>query len=277
MMAGGNSGGGILPQHYGDEVVYPIDLSGKNVLVFGVANQRSIAWSIAQTLAQAGARLALTYQGERLREGVAKLAGELADSVLLPCDVSDDEAIQSVFEQLGTSMGQLDVVVHSVAFAAREELQGDFSKTSREGFRIALDISAYSLIPIASHAAPLMAQGGAILTMTFHASERVYPGYNIMGTAKAALENEVKQLAAELGQQNVRVNALSAGPLDTLAARGIGGFLDMKRVHAERAPLRRNITHDEVAQAALFLCSDLSSGVTGSVLPVDAGYHIMGV
>ena len=277
MMAGGNSGGGILPQHYGDEVVYPIDLSGKNALVFGVANQRSIAWSIAQTLAQAGARLALTYQGERLREGVAKLAGELADSVLLPCDVSDDEAIQSVFEQLGTSMGQLDVVVHSVAFAAREELQGDFSKTSREGFRTALDISAYSLIPIASHAAPLMAQGGAILTMTFHASERVYPGYNIMGTAKAALENEVKQLAAELGQQNVRVNALSAGPLDTLAARGIGGFLDMKRVHAERAPLRRNITHDEVAQAALFLCSDLSSGVTGSVLPVDAGYHIMGV
>ena len=277
MMAGGNSGGGILPQHYGDEVVYPIDLSGKNVLVFGVANQRSIAWSIAQTLAQAGARLALTYQGERLREGVAKLAGELADSVLLPCDVSDDEAIQSVFEQLGTSMGQLDVVVHSVAFAAREELQGDFSKTSREGFRIALDISAYSLIPIASHAAPLMAQGGAILTMTFHASEKVYPGYNIMGTAKAALENEVRQLAAELGQQNVRVNALSAGPLDTLAARGIGGFLDMKRVHAERAPLRRNITHDEVAQAALFLCSDLSSGVTGSVLPVDAGYHIMGV
>ena len=277
MMAGGNSGGGILPQHYGDEVVYPIDLSGKNVLVFGVANQRSIAWSIAQTLAQAGARLALTYQGERLREGVAKLAGELADSVLLPCDVSDDEAIQSVFEQLGTSMGQLDVVVHSVAFAAREELEGDFSKTSREGFRTALDISAYSLIPIASHAAPLMAQGGAILTMTFHASERVYPGYNIMGTAKAALENEVKQLAAELGQQNVRVNALSAGPLDTLAARGIGGFLDMKRVHAERAPLRRNITHDEVAQAALFLCSDLSSGVTGSVLPVDAGYHIMGV
>jgi enoyl-[acyl-carrier protein] reductase I len=257
--------------------MYPIDLSGKNVLVFGVANQRSIAWSIAQTLAQAGARLALTYQGERLREGVAKLAGELADSVLLPCDVSDDEAIQSVFEQLGTSMGQLDVVVHSVAFAAREELQGDFSKTSREGFRTALDISAYSLIPIASHAAPLMAQGGAILTMTFHASERVYPGYNIMGTAKAALENEVKQLAAELGQQNVRVNALSAGPLDTLAARGIGGFLDMKRVHAERAPLRRNITHDEVAQAALFLCSDLSSGVTGSVLPVDAGYHIMGV
>ena len=257
--------------------MYPVDLSGKNALVFGVANQRSIAWSIARTLAQAGARMALTYQGERLKDGVTKLANELDDSVVVPCDVSDDGEIQSVFEKLGETMGQLDMVVHSVAFAAREELQGDFSQTSRDGFRMALDISAYSLIPIARYALPLMAEGGAILTMTFHASERVYPGYNVMGTAKAALENEVKQLAAEMGQHNVRVNALSAGPLDTLAARGIGGFLDMKRVHAERSPLRRNITHDEVAQAALFLCSDLSSGVTGSVLPVDAGYHIMAV
>ncbi len=257
--------------------MYPVDLSGRNALVFGVANQRSIAWSIAQTLAQAGARLALTYQGERLKEGVSKLADQLKESVVLPCDVSDDGAIEGVFSQLGESMGRLDVVVHSVAFAAREELQGEFSLTSREGFRTALDISAYSLIPIARHAAPLMTQGGAILTMTFHASERVYPGYNVMGTAKAALENEVRQLAAELGQRNVRVNAVSAGPLDTLAARGIGGFLDMKRVHAERAPLRRNITHDEVAQAALFLCSDLSTGITGSVIPVDAGYHIMAV
>ena len=257
--------------------MYPLDLSGKNAVVFGVANQRSIAWSIASTLAQAGARLALTYQGERLKDSVSKLADQLSDSVVLPCDVSDDQEIQSVFEALGQSMGQLDVVVHSVAFASREELQGDFSMTSRDGFRTALDISAYSLIPIARYALPLMTQGGAILTMTFHASEKVYPGYNVMGTAKAALENEVKQLAAELGQHNVRVNALSAGPLDTLAARGIGGFLDMKRVHAERSPLRRNITHDEVAQAALFLCSGLSSGVTGSVLPVDAGYHIMGV
>ncbi len=257
--------------------MYPLDLSGKNALVFGVANQRSIAWSIARTLAQAGARLALTYQGERLKDSVSKLANELTDSVVLPCDVSDDGEIQRVFEELRGAMGQLDVVVHSVAFASRDELQGEFSMTSRDGFRTALDISAYSLIPVARHALPLMTEGGAILTMTFHASEKVYPGYNVMGTAKAALENEVKQLAAEMGQHNVRVNAVSAGPLDTLAARGIGGFLDMKRVHAERAPLRRNITHDEVAQAALFLCSDLSSGVTGSVLPVDAGYHIMGV
>ena len=257
--------------------MYPLDLTGKNAVVFGVANHRSIAWSIAQMLGQAGARLALTYQGERLKEGVTKLADQLAESVVLPCDVSDDQAIQSVFEQLGQCMGQLHVVVHSVAFAAREELQGDFSNTSREGFRAALDISAYSLIPIARYALPLMQEGGAMLTMTFHASERVYPGYNVMGTAKAALENEVKQLAAEMGQHNVRVNALSAGPLDTLAARGIGGFVDMKRVHAERSPLRRNITHQEVAQAALFLCSDLSTGITGSILPVDAGYHIMAV
>ena len=257
--------------------MYPLDLSGKNVLVFGVANQRSIAWSIARMLGEAGARLALTYQGERLKDNVSKLADQLSDSIVLPCDVSEDEEIRQVFDALGRSMGQLDAVVHSVAFAAREELQGDFSETSREGFRTALDISAYSLIPVARYALPLMSQGGAIMTMTFHASEKVYPGYNVMGTAKAALENEVRQLAAEMGQHNVRVNALSAGPLDTLAARGIGGFLDMKRVHAERAPLRRNITHDEVAQAALFLCSDLSSGVTGSVLPVDAGYHIMGV
>ena len=257
--------------------MYPLDLSGKNALVFGVANHRSIAWSIAQMLGQAGARLALTYQGERLKEGVTKLADQMEDSVVLPCDVSDDEAIQGVFEQLGQAMGHLDAVVHSVAFASREELQGDFSNTSREGFRTALDISAYSLIPIARYALPLMEQGGAILTMTFHASERVYPGYNVMGTAKAALENEVRQLAAEMGQHNVRVNALSAGPLDTLAARGIGGFVDMKRVHAERSPLRRNITHQEVAQTALFLCSDLSTGITGSVIPVDAGYHIMAI
>ena len=257
--------------------MYPLDLSGKNAVVFGVANHRSIAWSIAQMLGQAGARLAFTYQGERLREGVTKLASQFPDSETLPCDVADDQAIQDVFNKLGESFGRLDVVVHSVAFASREELQGDFSLTSREGFRAALDISAYSLIPIARYASPLMDQGGAVLTMTFHASERVYPGYNVMGTAKAALENEVRQLAAELGPRNVRVNALSAGPLDTLAARGIGGFVDMKRIHAERSPLRRNITHQEVAQTALFLCSDLSTGITGSVIPVDAGYHIMAV
>ena len=257
--------------------MYPIDLSGKTGVVFGVANHRSIAWSIAQILNQAGARLAVTYQGERLKDGVSKLAQELVDPVLLPCDVSDDDEVASVFQNLEKSFGHLDMVVHSVAFANREDLLGDFSQTPRQGFRLALDISAYSLIPIAKHAATLMGSGGSILTMTFHASQKVYPGYNVMGTAKAALEHEVRQLAAELGKTNIRVNAISSGPLDTLAARGISGFLDMKRIHAERAPLRRNVTHQEVAQTALYLCSDLSSGVTGSVVPVDAGYHIMAI
>ena len=193
--------------------MYPLDLTGKNAVVFGVANHRSIAWSIAQMLGQAGARLALTYQGERLKEGVTKLADQLAESVVLPCDVSDDEAIQSVFEQLGQCMGQLHVVVHSVAFAAREELQGDFSNTSREGFRAALDISAYSLIPIARYARPLMQEGGAMLTMTFHASERVYPGYNVMGTAKAC--------AGERGQAACRRD----GPAQRTSQRFVGGAL----------------------------------------------------
>ena len=258
--------------------MYPVDLSGKNGIIFGVANHRSIAWSIAQILNQAGARLALTYQSERLKENVSKLAETLDNPLLLPCDLSDDQAVASVFETLQQSFGHLELVVHSVAFANREDLEGAFSQTPREGFRVALDVSAYSLIPIVKHAAVMMDRGGgSIVTMTFQASQRVFPGYNIMGTAKAALENEVRQLAAELGQRDIRVNAISAGPLDTLAARGIGGFQDMKKIHAERAPLRRNITHQEVARTALFLCSDLSSGITGSVIPVDAGYHIMAV
>jgi enoyl-[acyl-carrier protein] reductase I len=182
-----------------------------------------------------------------------------------------------VFEQVAESFGDISFLVHSIAFANREDLTGAFSATGREGFRLALEISAYSLLPLVRHAAPLMTDGGSVLTMTFQASQRVYPGYNVMGTAKAALEHEVRQLAAEYGEQKVRVNAISAGPLDTLAARGIHGFVDMKRVHAEKAPLQRNITVDEVATTALFLCSDLSSGITGSIIPVDAGYHIMAV
>ena len=259
--------------------MYPIDLGGKKGLIFGVANNRSIAWAIAQILNGAGAQVALAYQSERLKERVLKLAETLDGALLLECDVSSDEQIASVFTEVARQFGNLDFLVHSVAYAVREDLGGDFSETGREGFRIALDISAYSLLPLARHAAPLMDKsgGGSIVTMTFQASERVFPGYNIMGTAKAALENEARQLAAEYGKRNIRVNAISAGPLETLAARGIHGFLDMKRVHAERAPLKRNITHAEVAKAALFLCSDLSSGVTGSVIPVDAGYHIMAV
>ena len=259
--------------------MYPIDLAGRSALVFGVANHRSIAWAIAQVLEQAGCRLTLAYQNERLKSRVSKLAEGLKDSVLLECDVTDDSQIAGVFSEVEGKFGGLDILVHSIAYASRDDLGGDFSQTPREGFRVALDVSAYSLIPLVRHAAALMERGGggSVVTMTFQASERVFPGYNIMGTAKAALENEVRQLAAEYGGRNIRVNAISAGPLETLAARGIHGFLDMRKVHAERAPMERNITHEEVGKAALFLCSDLSSGVTGSVIPVDAGYHIMAV
>ena len=257
--------------------MYSVDLHGQRGLVFGVANHRSIAWAIAQTLHDAGADVALVYQNERLKERVAKLVEGWDNVALLECDVSSDEQIAGVFAEAQRQFGTLSFVIHSIAFANRDELEGEFSKTSRQGFQAALEISAYSLIPIARYAAPLMDQGGSIVTLTFNASERVYPGYNVMGTAKAALENEVRQLAAEMGERNIRVNALSPGPLDTLAARGIHGFLDMKHIHAEKSPLRRNITQEEVAKAALFLCSDLSSGITGTVLPVDAGYHIMAV
>ena len=257
--------------------MYPIDLSGQKGVIFGVANDRSIAWSIANLLGQSGAQLALTYQNERLKSRVERLAATLEGAITLPCDASEDEQIEAVFQRIGEEFGELSFLVHSIAYASREDLSGNFSDTNREGFRLALEISAYTLLPLLKHAAPLMKNGGSVLTMTFQASQRVYPGYNIMGTAKAALEHEVRQLAAEFGPQKVRVNAISAGPLDTLAARGIQGFLDMKRIHAEKAPLHRNITAEEVAKTALFLCSDLSSGITGSIIPVDAGYHIMAV
>ncbi len=257
--------------------MFPIDLTGRNAVIFGVANDRSIAWAIARTLADAGARIALTYQNERLQSRVARLAETLDDPVLVQCDASDDGQIQSVFDAIGDQMGSLSILVHSIAFANRDDLAGRLADTGRDGFRMALEISAFTLLPMVRHAAPLMTGGGSVIAMTFHASSRVYPGYNVMGTAKAALEHEVRQLAYEYGSDNIRVNAISAGPVDTLAARGISGFLDMRRAHAEKAPLGRNITADEVAQTALFLCSDLSSGVTGTVLPVDAGYHIMAV
>ena len=257
--------------------MFPIDLTGRNAVIFGVANDRSIAWAIARTLADAGARIALTYQNERLQSRVARLAETLDEPVLVQCDASDDGQIRSVFDAIGDQMGSLSILVHSIAFANRDDLAGRLADTGRDGFRMALEISAFTLLPMVRHAAPLMTDGGSVIAMTFHAASRVYPGYNVMGTAKAALEHEVRQLAYEYGGDNIRVNAISAGPVDTLAARGISGFLDMRRAHAEKAPLGRNITADEVAQTALFLCSDLSSGVTGSVLPVDAGYHIMAV
>ena len=258
--------------------MYAIDLSGKNGIVFGIANHRSIAWAIAQILHDAGANIAVAYQNERVKNSVARLVSQWdGDTPLIECDVSDDANVAAAFEGVGDAFGSLDIVVHSIAFANRDDLGGPFVDTDREGFRLALDISAYSLLPIARSAAPLMRNGGSILTLTFQAANRVFPGYNIMGTAKAALENEVKQLASDLGQRSVRVNAVSAGPLDTLSSRVISHYRDMKRIHAERSPMRRNITADEVAKAALFLCSDLSSGITGEILHVDTGYNIMGI
>ena len=257
--------------------MYPIDLSGKNAIVFGVANNRSIAWAIAQVLHQAGARLAMAYQNERVKENVAKLVADWDDITLVECDVSSEDNVAAAFKQIGSEFGRLDVSVHSIALANRDDLGGRFVDTEREGFRLALDISAYSLVSLARHGSPLMTDGGSILTLTFLAAERVFPGYNVMGTAKAALENEVGQLASDLGIDNIRVNAISAGPLDTLSSRVISRYRDMKRMHAERSPMGRNITHNEVAKTALFLASDLSSGITGETIHVDTGYHIMGI
>ena len=257
--------------------MYSIDLSGKKGVVVGVANERSIAWGIASILSQAGARLALTYQNDRVKDRVTRLAESLDGALTMPCDATDDAQIEDVFSQVREAFGDISFLVHSIAFAQSEDLSGRYSDTSRDGFHIALEVSAYSLLPLVRHAAALMPDGGSVVTMTFQASQRVYPGYNVMGTAKAALEHGVRQLAAEFGGQNIRVNAISAGPLETLASRGIQGFRDMKRLHAQTAPLKRNISMEEVAKTALFLCSDLSSGITGSIIPVDAGYHIMAV
>ena len=258
--------------------MYPIDLSDKHGIVFGIANHRSIAWAIAQILHDAGANLAIAYQNERVKNTVARLVQDWDNTPLIECDVSDDANVANAFNAVADKFGSLDIIVHSIAFANRDDLGGPFMDTDREGFRLALDISAYSLLPIARYGAPLMEQnGGSILTLTFQAANRVFPGYNIMGTAKAALENEVKQLASDLGQQNIRVNAISAGPLDTLSSRVISHYRDMKRIHAERSPMRRNITTNEVAKAALFLASDLSGGITGEILHVDTGYNIMGI
>ena len=257
--------------------MYPIDLSGATAFVFGVANHRSIAWAIARILHDAGARLAIGYQNERVRASVARLVEDWPETLMIECDVADDDALAAAFERVKGEFGLLDVVVHSIAFAQREDLGGRFIEQGRDGFRTAMDISAYSLVPIARHASEIMVEGGAIVTLTFQASQSVFPGYNVMGTAKAALENEVRQLAWDLGKTGVRINAVSAGPVDTLSSRVISGYRDMKRMHSERSPLGRNITVDEVAKTALYLCSDLSSGVTGEIVHVDTGYNIMGI
>lgn len=253
-----------------------IDLSGRSAIVFGVANHRSIAWAIASSLHAAGADVTVTYQNERMGRSVLRLVEGMDRAKAVECDVLDEPSVRSAVDA-ATADAPLAAAVHSVAFANREDLEGAFSTTGVEGFRTALEVSAYSLLPVARAAAARMSEGGSILTLTFHAADKVYPGYNVMGVAKAALENEVKQLAAEYGPQGVRVNAVSAGPLNTLAARGIAGFTGMHETHASRSPLKRNITQEEVGAAALFLASPLASGVTGHVLYVDAGYSIMGV
>jgi enoyl-[acyl-carrier protein] reductase I len=255
------------------------DFSGKHGLVVGVANKRSIAWAIAQATAARGARLALTYQG-RFEEHVNELSEGLSQPTLvLPCDVSSDGDIANVFTKIEQEFGSLDFVVHGAAFAPREEISSPFTNTSREGFRIALDISAYSLIALARGAAPLMEKrgGGSIVTLTYLGSERVFPNYNVMGVAKAALEASVRYLAADLGPRNIRVNAISAGPIKTLAAAGISGFSSILSVYRDRAPLRRNVETSEVGDAAAFLLSDAGRAVTGEVLMVDAGFHATGM
>ena len=272
-----------------------IDLTGRNGLVLGVANRRSLAWGIAERLGETGMRLALTYQGDRLEGSVRKLAEGLRDPLVLPCDVSRDEDIEVLFARLREEMTHLDVLVHSIAFAPREDLAGAYRDTSREGWRVALDISAYSLVALMHHATPLMAaddeetrpedaepssaaprRGGSVLAMSYMAAERAVPNYNVMGSAKAALEHAVRQLAYEVGPLGIRVNAVSAGPISTLSSRGVSAFTEMLQHHRNKACLRRNVTQREVADASLFLLTDLGTGVTGETLHVDGGYSIVG-
>jgi enoyl-[acyl-carrier protein] reductase I len=253
-----------------------IDLTGKTAVIFGLANKRSIAWGIAQRLHGAGATLAICYQNERMRAEAEDLIHELPGLSGFQCDVSNDAEIASLFATLKEKYTKLDVLVHAVAYAPPEDLKGEFINTSREGFRIAHDVSVYSLIAVSRAAAPLMTEGGSIITLTYYAAEKVVPHYNVMALAKASLESCVRYLAWDLGPKNIRVNAISAGPIKTLAARGIGALGDMMKAHAERAPLHRNVDQLEVGGTALYLASELSSAVTGETIYVDCGYNIMG-
>src|SRR5437588_9063925 len=253
-------------------------LQNKQGIIFGVANKRSIAWATAQALHEAGAKLAFAYQGERLKENVERLtADEMPGSPLVSCDVTKQEEVDETFKRVGDEFGRLDFVIHSIAFAPREALEGEYMKVDRDGFLSAMEVSAYSLTQLARAAAPLMTEGGSMVTMTFHGAEKVYQGYNVMGVAKAALESSVRYLAVDLGPRNIRVNAISAGPIQTLAARGVSGLSDMMKHHADRAPLKRNVEPSEVGNTALFLCSSLSSGITGEMIYVDCGYNVMGI
>ncbi|MBI5492049.1 MAG: enoyl-ACP reductase [Deltaproteobacteria bacterium] len=253
-------------------------LSGKKGVIFGVANEKSIAWAIAQALHREGMELAFTYVGEALESRVRPLAESLGSRIILPCDVTVDAQIDSVFDTLKKEWGGLDSLVHSLAFAKKEELKGEFLNTTRDGFKLALDVSAYSLVALAKGAAPLMeGRNGSIITMSYYGSEKVISNYNVMGVAKAALEASARYLAADLGPKGIRVNTISAGPVKTLAAMGISGFKAILDMVEAKAPLRRNITQEDVAKTALYLLSDLSSGVTGELIHVDSGYSIMGM
>ncbi|MDZ8066539.1 MULTISPECIES: enoyl-ACP reductase FabI [unclassified Nostoc] len=257
-----------------------LNLTGKNALVTGIANNRSIAWGIAQQLHKAGANLGITYLPDergKMEKKVAELVEPLNPSLFLPCNVQDEDQIKSTFETIREQWGKLDILIHCLAFASKDDLSGDFSQTSRSGFNTALEISTYSLVQLSGAAKPLMTEGGSIVTLTYLGGVRAIPNYNVMGIAKAGLEMSVRYLAAELGPQNIRVNAISAGPIRTLASSAVGGILDMIHHVEEVAPLRRTVTQLEVGNAAAFLCSDLSSGITGQILYVDAGYEIMGM
>ncbi len=257
-----------------------LNLTGKNALVTGIANNRSIAWGIAQQLHKAGANLGITYLPDergKMEKKVAELVEPLNPSLFLPCNVQDEDQIKSTFETIREQWGKLDILIHCLAFASKDDLSGDFSQTSRSGFKTALEISTYSLVQLSGAAKPLMTEGGSIVTLTYLGGVRAIPNYNVMGIAKAGLEMSVRYLAAELGPQNIRVNAISAGPIRTLASSAVGGILDMIHHVEEVAPLRRTVTQLEVGNAAAFLCSDLSSGITGQILYVDAGYEIMGM
>ena len=249
-------------------------MDGKRGVIFGVANDKSIAWGIAQQLHEAGAEIAFTYLNEALEKRVRPLAESLGSTLILPCNVASDDEIEAVFKELGKEWGTIDFVVHAVAFANRDDLKNPFSQTSREGFALALDISAYSLVAMTRCAIPLMPAGGSIITLSYLGAMMAVPGYNVMGVAKAALESAVRYLAAELGEKNIRVNAVSAGPIKTLAASGVGNFKEKLHIMEERSPLRRTVNQDEVGKASLYLLSDLASGVTGEIHYVDGGFNI---
>ena len=253
-------------------------LEGKTGVVFGVANKRSIAWAIAQAWAREGARLAFTYQGERLKDNVTELTGTFGeDTLLLPCDVTKDDEIARVFSEVGAKFGKLNLLLHSVAFAPKDALEGEFVNTTREAFRVAHDVSAYSLVALARAAAPMMTDGGSIVAMSYYCAEKVVPHYNVMGVAKASLEASTRYLAYDLGPKKIRVNCISAGPVNTLAARGISGFNEMLKHYEVHSPLKRNVVPDELGATGAFLASDGAAAITGQVLYVDCGYQIMGM